>query len=73
MGTHDGSRGVAVSRVAADSLFACLFSAPQSAKTDEEYRRALEKAACEVASWDDREMSDEPASDRKEDNPKWIN
>ena len=57
----------------AGSLFAGLFSAPQSAKTNEEYRRALEKAAREAASWDAPEMSDEPASDQKEHNPKWIN
>ena len=37
----------------AASLFAGLFSAPQSAKANAEYRRALEEAARELASWDE--------------------
>lgn len=56
------------------SLFGGLFGPAQSAKAKEEYQRALEKAAREVATWDEAKASNKPASNQKESEPKcWIN
>ena len=55
------------------SLFAGLFGAPQTHEAIAAYQRALEKAAREVATWNEAEASDKPASNQKESGPKWIN
>jgi len=55
------------------SLFSSLFGGPQTAKAKEEYERALalERAAREVATWDEAEASNKPASNQKEKG--WLN
>jgi hypothetical protein len=53
------------------SLFGGLFSAGQTAKDKEEYQRALEKAAREVAAWNDAEAGNELIFKQKEKG--WIN
>jgi hypothetical protein len=53
------------------SLFGGLFSARQTAKDKEQYQRALEKAAREVAARDRAEAGNELVSNQKEKG--WIN
>jgi hypothetical protein len=53
------------------SLFGGLFLGPQTAKANEEYQRALEKAAREEAAWNEAEAGDELVFDQKEKG--WIN